>query len=173
MRICRDDFIKCPRSVIHPRHHHPDIEHLAGFRVQFLHQIFVVFHHVPLEGIMDMTIQVEGAIKVILKTWNWVVAKNHSTIIADLAIVPATIAIAHKRAKHILASITAAKLYQLIDIHIGYFPLNFLEISHRINLSSTRYMETRWHRAIGQPSAYGRNHLASRSKPDRYRFLRH
>lgn len=45
--------------------------------------------------------------------------------------------------------------------------------SHRINLSSTRYMETRWHRAIGQPSAYGRNHLASRSKPDRYRFLRH
>jgi len=58
-----------------------------------------------------------------------------STIIADLAIVPATIAIAHKRAKHILASITAAKLYQLIDIHIGYFPLNFLEISHRINLS--------------------------------------
>jgi hypothetical protein len=58
-----------------------------------------------------------------------------STIIADLAIIPATIAIAHKRAKHILASITAAKLYQLIDIHIGYFPLNFLEISHRINLS--------------------------------------
>lgn len=45
--------------------------------------------------------------------------------------------------------------------------------SHRINLSSTRYMKTRWHRAIGQPSAYGRNHLASRSKPDRYRFLRH
>ena len=45
--------------------------------------------------------------------------------------------------------------------------------SHRINLSSTRYMETRWHRAIAQPSAYGRNHLASRSKPDRYRFLRH
>ena len=24
-----------------------------------------------------MTVQVEGAIKVILKAWNWVVAKNH------------------------------------------------------------------------------------------------
>lgn len=58
-----------------------------------------------------------------------------STIIADLAIVPATIAIAHKRAKHILASIPAAKLYQLIGIHSGYFPFDFLEISHRINLS--------------------------------------
>ena len=57
-----------------------------------------------------------------------------STIIADLAIVPATIAIAHKRAKHILASITAAKLYQLIGIHSGYFSFDFLEISHRINL---------------------------------------
>ena len=61
-----------------------------------------------------------------------------STIIADLAIVPATIAIAHKRAKHILASITAAKLYQLIGIHSGYFPFDFLEISHRINLSLRR-----------------------------------
>ena len=58
-----------------------------------------------------------------------------STIIADLAIVPATIAIAHKRAEHILASIPAAKLYQLIGIHSGYFPFDFLEISHRINLS--------------------------------------
>ena len=58
-----------------------------------------------------------------------------STIIADLAIVPATIAIAHKRAEHILASITAAKFYQFIGIHIGYFLFNFLEISHQINLS--------------------------------------
>ena len=58
-----------------------------------------------------------------------------SAIITDPAIVSAAITISYKSAKHILASITATKLHQLIDIHIGYFPLNFLEISHRINLS--------------------------------------
>jgi hypothetical protein len=56
------------------------------------------------------------------------------TIIADLAIVPTTIAIAHKRAKHILASITAAKFYQFIGVHIGYSPFNFFEISHGTSL---------------------------------------
>lgn len=45
--------------------------------------------------------------------------------------------------------------------------------SHRINLSSIRYMKIHWHGAIGQPSAYGKNHLVSRNKPDRYRFLQH
>ena len=53
-----------------------------------------------------------------------------SAIITDPAIVSAAITISYKSAKHILASITATKLYQLIDIHIGYFSLNFLEISH-------------------------------------------
>ena len=58
-----------------------------------------------------------------------------SAIITNLAIVSAAITISYKSAKHILTSITAAKLYQLIGIHIGYFPFNFLEISHQINLS--------------------------------------
>lgn len=61
-----------------------------------------------------------------------------SAIITDLAIVSTAITISYKSAKHILASITTTKLHQLIDIHIGYFPLNFLEISHRINLSFPR-----------------------------------
>jgi hypothetical protein len=56
-----------------------------------------------------------------------------SAIITDPAIVSAAITISYKSAKHILASITATKLYQLIDIHIGYFSLNFLEISHPLS----------------------------------------
>lgn len=77
MRICRNDFIKRPRRVVHPRHHCSDIKHLARCRVQFLHQILVMPHHVPLERIVDVSIQVEGTVKVILKARNWVMAKNH------------------------------------------------------------------------------------------------
>ena len=38
----------------------------------------------------------------------------------------------HRRKAAVLE--TAAKLYQFVGIHSGYFPFDFLEISHRINL---------------------------------------
>lgn len=101
----------------------------------------------------------------------WAVAYLNDILSRETAIV-----VKHSHPQHSLpvySHLNAAVFNGLVHWNKIICPRLTVWTSHRINLSSTRYMETRWHRAIGQPSAYGRNHLASRSKPDRYRFLRH
>ena len=101
----------------------------------------------------------------------WAVAYLNDILSRETAIV-----VKHSHPQHSLpvySHLNAAVFNGLVHLNKIICPRLTVWTSHRINLSSTRYMETRWHRAIGQPSAYGRNHLASRSKPDRYRFLRH
>lgn len=101
----------------------------------------------------------------------WAVAYLNDILSRETAIV-----VKHSHPQHSLpvySHLNAAVFNGLVHWNKIICPRLTVWTSHRINLSSTRCMETRWHRAIGQPSAYGRNHLASRSKPDRYRFLRH
>ena len=57
------DFVKCSRSIVHPRHHSADIEHLALLAIEFRHEELIMLHHLVLERFMYMAVKMIPSVK--------------------------------------------------------------------------------------------------------------
>ena len=71
------NLIQSPWGVVHPGHHGADVKHMAWARVQFLHEELIVLHHVELERVVDVTIQVIPAVEMVFEAWDRVMAQHH------------------------------------------------------------------------------------------------
>lgn len=84
----------------------------------------------------------------------WAVAYLNDILSRETAIV-----VKHSHPQHSLpvySHLNAAVFNGLVHWNKIICPRLTVWTSHRINLSSIRYMKIHWHGAIGQPSAYGK-----------------
>lgn len=101
--------------IVHPRHHGTNIEHITRMAIQLLQEHFVMLHHVPLERVMDMAIEMVPAMEVVLEARDRIVAQNHIlTAIFDFQILCDTRELVAERL--LLMSVMVAKDEHLLPV---------------------------------------------------------